>query len=619
MLEAESFKIDESIRDLQKSKFFRGLDVRDFSKFVKHVKFKTFEAGETIFQASNPAERIYYVYSGSVDLIKDEHTLEEVSGSCIGEETAIDIPHYQTNAVAASQTLVLEIPQEAIKKVFSTNPEKQTEFYSLFIYRSMGVRITKPKTIRTTITKPNWSYSQPLGWILAIVIPLLVFHTSYQAGLTWNSYIFLMILSATIVMWVFSLVPEFIPAIFAVLSLLILGVAPSSVILSGFASGSFFMAMSLFGLGSIIADSGITYRVVLLASKYLPFSQFWYSLSLLINGIFLTPVLPSANGRVKLIGILLAELLDSLGIRSKGKLATNLAVSTFMGVSLFSSVFLSSKSANFVVYGLLPLQVQQQFSWGYWLTATAVMGLVMAIAYLLVAYFIFRDRESLDVSQGQIDLQLKVLGSMTNMEWLALGSVFLFLIGITTASIHKIDLPWIALGVFFLFLSLGLMGKKDFQNKIDWSFLILLGSLVGLAKTMSYIELDRLIGSNIEWLGYFMGNDFALFVIIFLTTIIFVRLLLPNNATVAIFATILIPMAEVNGINPWLIGILLLSFSDIWLLPYQCSYYLLFREIMSESHMFNEKLMLRTNLLTIGIRLAAIYISFPYWEKLGLM
>ncbi|MEM7759844.1 MAG: sodium:sulfate symporter family protein, partial [Cyanobacteria bacterium P01_A01_bin.40] len=96
-------------------------------------------------------------------------------------------------------------------------------------------------------------------------------------------------------------------------------------------------------------------------------------------------------------------------------------------------------------------------------------------------------------------------------------------------------------------------------------------------------------------------------------------LLLPNNATVAIFATILIPMAETNGINPWLIGILLLSFSDIWLLPYQCSYYLLFREIMSESNLFNEKLMLRTNILTIGIRLAAIYMSFPYWEKLGLM
>lgn len=428
-----------------------------------------------------------------------------------------------------------------------------------------------------------------------------------------------MILSATITMWIFSLVPEFIPAIFAILSLLVLGVAPSSVILSGFSSGSFFMAMSLFGLGAIIADSGITYRAVLIAAKYLPFSQFWYSLSLLINGILLTPVLPSTNGRIKLIGVLLIELLDSIGLRSRGKTATNLAVSTFMGVSLFSYIFLSSKSANFLVYGLLPSQVQQQFTWGFWLTATAVAGLVTFIFYLVASYFIFRNNEPPQILQQQVDNQLKVLGKTTNMEWLALSSACLFLMGITTASVHKIDLPWIALGVFFLFLSLGLMGKKDFQSKIDWSFLILLGSLVGLAKTMSYIELDQWIGDNLGWLGYYMDNNFSLFIIIFLCTVLFVRLFLPNNATVAIFATILIPMSETQGINPWLIGILLLSFSDIWLFPYQCSYYLLFKEIMSGSYMFNEQLMRQTNLLTIGIRLAAIYISFPYWEKLGLM
>lgn len=619
MKEANEFQIDDSIKALHKSKFFRGLDVRDFSKFVKHINFKEFQAGETIFQYQTPANNIYFVHSGSVNLVNNNKVIEEVCGSCIGEEAAINVAHYLSNAVANSVTVVLEIPQEAIRKVFSIKPQKQTEFYSLFIHRFMGVHLVKPKVERPTLTKHRLKINQPIGWILAIIAPLLIFLVTYQTEFAWNSYIFLMILSSTIIMWIFSLVPEFIPAIFAVLSLLILGVAPSSVILSGFASGSFFMAMSLFGLGSIIADSGITYRAVLVASKYLPFSQFWYSVSLLINGILLTPVLPSANGRIKLIGILLIELLDSVGIRSKGKTATNLAVSTFMGVSLFSSVFLSSKSANFVVYGLLPSQVQQQFSWGYWLTATAVMGLVIVIGYLIISYFIFRNDEPLKVSQEQVNIQLKVLGKMTNMEWLALGTVVLFLIGITTASIHKIELPWIALGVFFLFLSLGLMGKKDFQNKIDWSFLILLGSLVGLAKTMSYIELDKWIGSNLSWMGYYMSNDFSLFIIIFLVTILGIRLFLPNNATVAIFATILIPMAEVNGINPWLIGILLLGFSDIWLLPYQCSYYLLFREIMGESNMFNEKLMLRMNILTIGIRLAAIYISFPYWEKLGLI
>lgn len=619
MIEADSFQIDNSLKDLQRSPVFSSLILRDFSKLVKYINLKIFEPEEKIFLESTSANNVYFVQSGGVKLVSSNKTIEVYPGNFIGEEAAINISNYLSDAVATSNTSVWEIPTEAIKEVFRLNPKQQTEFYSLFINRFTGVKINPPKVERATLIQKDSAVKQVVGWLLAVVIPCLVFAVTYKAGFDWNFYIFLMILSSTITMWIFSLVPEFIPAIFAILSLLVLGVAPSSVILSGFSSGSFFMAMSLFGLGAIIADSGITYRVVLIAAKYLPFSQFWYSVSLLINGIFLTPVLPSANGRIKLIGVLLIELLDSIGLRSRGKTATNLAVSTFMGISLFSYIFLSSKSANFVVYGLLPSQVQQQFTWGFWLTATAIAGLVTFILYLIASYFIFRNTETPKIVQQQVDTQLKVLGSTTNMEWLALSSVCLFLIGITTASVHKIDLPWIALGVFFLFLSLGLMGKKDFQSKIDWSFLILLGSLVGLAKTMSYIELDQWIGSNLEWLGYYMGNNFSLFIIIFLGTILFVRLFLPNNATVAIFATILIPMAESQGINPWLIGILLLSFSDIWLFPYQCSYYLLFKEIMSDSHMFNEKLMRQTNLLTIGIRLAAIYISFPYWEKLGLM
>ena len=619
MIEADKSQIDNSLRDLQRSPFFSGLIVRDFSKLVKHINLKVFEPEEKIFHETTPANNVYFVQSGAVKLVSTHKTIEVNPRNMIGEEAAIDITSYLSDAVAVTTTSVWEIPQEAIKHIFRLNPQKQTEFYSLFIHRFTGAKINPPRVERPTFIKKDSVIQKAIGWLLAIIIPYLVFQITFRAGFDWNYYIFLMILSYTITMWIFSLVPEFIPAIFAILSLLVLGVAPSSVILSGFSSGSFFMAMSLFGLGAIIADSGITYRVVLIASKYLPFSQFWYSLSLLINGIFLTPVLPSANGRIKLIGVLLIELLDSIGLRSRGKTATNLAVSTFMGISLFSYVFLSSKSANFVVYGLLPSQVQQQFSWGFWLAATAVAGLVTFVLYLIVTYFVFRNSETPQIAQQQVDQQLKVLGPITNIEWLALSSVCLFLIGITTASIHKIDLPWIALGVFFLFLSLGLMGKKDFQSKIDWSFLILLGSLVGLAKTMSYIELDQWIGNNLGWLGYYMENNFSLFIIIFFSTILFVRLFLPNNATVAIFATILIPMAETQGINPWLIGILLLSFSDIWLFPYQCSYYLLFKEIMSDSYMFNEKLMLKTNLMTIGIRLAAIYVSFPYWQKLGLM
>ena len=70
-------------------------------------------------------------------------------------------------------------------------------------------------------------------------------------------------------MWVFELVKEFLPALFAILLILILGLAPTDVVLSGFSSSGFFMAMSILGLGTVIVLSGLSFRFLLWLLRYL--------------------------------------------------------------------------------------------------------------------------------------------------------------------------------------------------------------------------------------------------------------------------------------------------------------------------------------------------------------
>jgi DASS family divalent anion:Na+ symporter len=607
------------VEDIRKIDFFADLDRKTLAKIIPYFNRKSFASNEQVFTESLPSKYFYYLQSGRINLHQKDRQITTTANNFFGWESALDVSHYISNARADSDVVVWEIDRQALKVIFGSNPHKQKQFYQLLFNNFVGKDfplVEATNSERGVHIKGN-ELSKAIGWLLAIVLPMAIGFWSIKAGFEWNAYIFLMVLSATIVMWIFGLVAEFIPGIFAILSLLILGVAPSSTILSGFASGSFFMAMSLFGLGSIIAKSGIIYRLVLIVSKYLPNSVFWHSLSILINGIILNPIIPSANGRVGLINVLLVDTIESLGLRYRGKAATHLAVSAFMGISLVAYVFLSSKSANFIVYGLLPEQVKQQFSWGYWLLAGSVAGVVSIALYLILAFCLFRDRELPQVSKDKINVQLEILGELTNLEWLAAIGILLFLVGTMTSSIHKIELPWIGLGILYLFLALGLMEKQQFQSQIDWSFLILLGSLVGVGETMSYVGIDFWIGQNLFWLVDYMKTNFYLFVFLLMITILLVRFFLPNNATVAIFATILIPLAENNGINPWIIGLLLLNFSDAWLLPYQCSYYLQFRE--DNRDIYNEKLMLKANFWTNVIRVFAIYLSLPYWQYLGLL
>ena len=85
-----------------------------------------------------------------------------------------------------------------------------------------------------------------------ILFPSLIIYYRELFGLDWGAGDFLGVFLAAVGMWIFRLYAEFIPSIFAILVVLILGLAPPSVALSGFTSSSFFMAMSVFGLGIVL-------------------------------------------------------------------------------------------------------------------------------------------------------------------------------------------------------------------------------------------------------------------------------------------------------------------------------------------------------------------------------
>jgi DASS family divalent anion:Na+ symporter len=340
---------------------------------------------------------------------------------------------------------------------------------------------------------------------------------------------------------------------------------------------------------------------------------------MMVFGVFMTPVLPSANGRVGLVGPIMVDMLGTLEYKKGGKAATMIANATFTGFTLFASVFLTSKPINFVVYGLLPAQVQEEFQWGGWLTAAAVSGLVMFSLVLIYLLVVGRSDEKPNLSLHHINAQLQMLGPLTNMEWTALIAVFVFILGTAISSVHKVDPPWIALAVLTLLLALDALQKKEFHEKVDWSFILYLAGLIGLVKTMSSVGIDAMIARNLSSVGDLMRADFGMFVVKLFFTMTLVRLIVPNNATIAMFCTILLPMAQVNGVNPWVIGYIILTFSDGWLFPFQCTYYLLFLEITESSGYYERKQMLKFQVLTNVFRVAAIFASIPYWRWLGII
>jgi len=377
--------------------------------------------------------------------------------------------------------------------------------------------------------------------------------------------------------------------------------------------------MSILGLGTVVVQSGLSFRFLLWLLRYLPNTSAGHNFGLLLTGILLTPIVPSINARAVLVAPFLIDMVETVKFEFRGNAATRLAISAFTGVTLFTGCFMTSRSVNLVIFGLLSPQQQDQFQWLYWAFAAVVATAGMLLIYFISVALVFPSREAPQLSKEQVLVQLSLLGRIKNREWAAIAGVLVFALGVMTTSIHNVQPPWLGMAILYGLLLFGSLNKGEFREKTDWPTLIYLGTLVGILNVLNYFGLDKLIATQLAVLSDLMRTNFGLFVAILFGVIVGLRFLIPNTATSALCATIFMPVANQAGISPWVIGFILLLLGDLWLLPYQCPHYQQFQQLVREKGVYDEGRFLKFNVFMNLVRLAGVYASIPFWAALGLL
>ncbi|CAK0781571.1 Anion permease [Gammaproteobacteria bacterium] len=615
-------------------------DPLSLSRLLGYLEERSFAAGETLYRAGDPVDGLYLATVGEVRLETPEGVALPWTGGCLGAESVTEARVYLTTAIATMPTQVLHIPRGPLLPILNRQPAiknhltldllgRLTTLVDLLVFTEpskLTVNVPgqfgdpTPAHLPSTIGMKAWiGFFRQAGWLMTILLPLGVLWFSDHVGMDRDIGLFLAIFCATVSLWVFSLVDDYLPALFAVMAILISGIVPASVVLAGFASDGFFMAMSILGLSTVIVSSGLGYRSMLLMLRYLPNSGFWHNLGLMFIGIFLTPLIPSVNGRLALVAPLYIDLVKNLGFAGERLAATQLAVSAFGGVSLLSAVFMSSKSINFAVFALLPEQTQDAFQGMAWPLAAAVAAVVLLFCQILGSAWLFRGAEVPKLSKERVLSQLDLLGSLQSREWAALVGVVVMIVGMVTSSLHGIPPPWLAFSVLYSLLLLGSLSKRELKEKTDWPFLLYLSGLTGLMGAFNHLGLNQWLTDALPGVGVLMRDHFSLFILILFGLILLVRLAVPINGTIIIFATLFMPLAELHGVNPWVVGFVILVLGELWFFPYQCSYYLQLQEINRTQSLYREKTLLWHNAFMVLARLAALFASMPYWEALGLL
>lgn len=457
------------------------------------------------------------------------------------------------------------------------------------------------------------------GWLLTFIIPATLLILLQKTALNWACINFTVIFSAALIMWIFRLVPEYAPAVFVILATMILGLAPQQVLLSGFSSDSFFMALSVFGIGTVIIKSRIFYRFSLVTLKHLPKNRLLLQMIPFVIGALMTPIMTAQSSRVSLIAYLQEDIRKSAGLKAYSEVANGLACAAYNGCILFSVIFLTGKSSNFVLYGMLSEQAQWQYGWLNWLFAASIPALLMSLSFFLFMAIGFRSKEPIQINNDRIKQELHNMGKLSMTEWAAIVSVISLLTGLITSSWHQVPSAWVSFAIFFILLTSGILNKNDFKNGINWPFLFYLGAIIGIMQCVREIGIDSWITSGFDGLLNFAEDDslrfiFLIYIISWLGGILFGTVAAP-----ALLFTIFLPIAHHTAMSSWLVAFIILMATEAWIFPYQSSYFICYEEIIHSQRAYNLKPTLKINLFFVLIRLLAILASIPFWKMMGVL
>ena len=580
------------------------------ARAIPYLEERYLKAGDTLVQKGDIASQLFVIMEGQCALQSPNGliSVEDVIG-----EVFLGATLHHASVIATTDCRILVLPEEGVTDLLRDDPSL-TDRAGGHLLESHGLSLEKADLENEG--NPPWI--MVLGWVVTLALPALIMEFGAPLQLEHNALLFLSLLSLTLSMWAFRLVPEYVPGLFVLAATMGLGLAPPKVAMSGFVSDSFFLSLSVLGVGVVITESGLSYRFLLWLLRLFPKNQLGFNLSIATTGLFLTPIVPAIVGRVALVAPLMDGLISSLRLRKGGKAATAVAASTFGGLTLMSAVLLTSKANNFLVLAMMPSQIQAQFQMIDWFLAGAVVGGIMLVLYIASLYVFFRNTEKPALTRSQIQGQLYLLGPMKLREWAALITILLFALGVITFNIHQIPPSWIGMGMISFLLAMGFLSVEEFRKEIDWSFLIFFGATIGLVSSLNFLGLDKLITTHLLWIGEYMVKDFPVFIALLIGAMLLVRIVMPIAPATAILATIFITLADTMGLNPWIVGLAILLLAELWVLPNQCHYYLQFADIAGPGT-YNTSLMLKHNLVVSLIKIAALYASIPYWKYLNIL
>jgi di/tricarboxylate transporter/CRP-like cAMP-binding protein len=622
----------DSVEDLlRRVPFFRGLDRIDIARLVGALDKMHASAGTRICSEGAEADALYLLEAGRVQVtvrtVEDERPVAVLDAPGHFGELGLLLARRTASAYALTDVEGWTLPRhrfdQLVRERAAVGLAVAKALAELLEDRSRQ-HVGAPVAMRTQGSGSPLApqVARPLPWRLAgaaaaVAFPLAFWRLAPFAGLSPQGWHVSLIVLGAAVAWLLQPVPDFVVALAMTTAWGLTGLVPISIAFAGFASSTWVLALGAVGLAAAMARSGLLFRFTLLLLKILPPTHAGQLLGLVVGGVLTTPIVPMAAARIATTAPLAHELAQGLGYAERSRASAGLAFAALIGYTSFSSVFLTGLATNFFVLGLLPSSDRTRIGWFAWFADAAPVGAFLFAGALGVLLLLFRPERAPTITAETLRRQQRALGPLSRHEVVTIAAMAVLILGLVLQPVLRIDAAWLGTAALVMVLAGGVLDRAAFRSGLEWGFLLLFGLLVGSGAVFHNVGIDRWVAQGVSPLVHLAGHPAAR-VALLGAFVAACRLVLPRVPANFLLSLALIPAAPQLRLSPWLVGFIVLTVGNTWLLPSLSDFYILLRDA-TRGELFTDRDGLYVGIVLTVLVLVALMATVPYWRAVGLI
>lgn len=363
-----------------------------------------------------------------------------------------------------------------------------------------------------------------------------------------------------------------------------------------------------------VGKSGLLTRIGLKVMTFFPANYRGAVLALMASGLVTTPLIPSAMAKVNIIIPTTTAITEQFGLKERSKGALGLFSATYMTIMLGSNVFLSGSLYVAIMLGFLK---EQNFTYVSWLVATSVWLAVVLIGTYIYCITYCKPKQDISFPSDYFKEQLRKLGPMSRDEKLVGILLFICLLIWSTAQLHGMDTAMVGLVAVCVLAGYGLITDADFIGKVQWTLVVFIGGLLGMANLMTSLGwsafIAKLLGPAFVPI---VSNPWIFVPFLCVFTYILRFVVIEQVTSLVITFAIFSPLMQQAGMSPFILVFVQFMAAMVWNVPYQNPYPLTTLQIAGGKYVTFAEFR-KSSYAYMVICLIGMTVSIPLWQILG--